>query len=227
MSGTLSIEGLRRHTRSKRHRLFRNYVDGLPRPLRVVDLGGTAASWLGLVTEDDQLDITLVNNHHIDKSNVGYDGAIPFIKELRADVTQLTAEDLSAYDLIYSNSFLEHLEGRERQRSVAAAIGATDRPYFVQVPNKNCPIDPHFPGPLPFPARYPKPLLAWILTRTALGSGSRSPNRDEAMERLRYYNPLGIKDLARLFPDADIIREWSYGLNPSLVATRAWSAGTG
>lgn len=221
MSGTLSIEGLRRHTRAKRYRLFRDYVDGLPRPLRVIDLGGTEASWRDRLTEDDQLDITLINNHHIDKSNVGYDGSIPFIQERRADVTELTADDLSAYDLIYSNSFLEHLESRDRQRSVAAAISAADRPYFVQVPNKNCPIDPHFPGPLPFTARYPKPLLAWILTRTALGSGSTSANQDEAMERLRYYNPLGIRDLTELFPEAGIIREWSYGLNPSLVATRA------
>jgi hypothetical protein len=216
----LSIAALRRHTRAKRHRLFRDYVDRLPRPLRVIDLGGTAASWRDRISSDEGLDITLVNNHHIDKSNEGYDNSIGFITELRADVGELTADDLAGFDLVYSNSFLEHLESRDRQRAVAATVEASGRPFFLQVPNKNCPIDPHYPGPALFAARYPKPVLAWLLTRSGLGSGTREPDIEAANRRLRYYTPIGYRDLARLFPGATITREWTFGFNPSLIATR-------
>lgn len=226
-----TLTALRQHTRAKRYALLESYLANLDRPatdrpLRIVDLGGTAAFWRSRVRGADGIEITLVNNHHIDRTNADYDESVPWISEWRRDATELTADELATFDVVHSNSFVEHLESRHEQALLAATIEASGRPYFIQVPNKNCPVDPHFPAPVPFAARWPKPLLARLLTRSALGSGSKEPDVASALERLRYYTPIGYGDLGRLFPGADLTREWTWGVNPSLIASRPHRAAT-
>jgi hypothetical protein len=63
----------------------------------------------------------------------------------------MSEEEFRGYDLIFSNSFFEHLEHRAAQARLAKIIVASGVPYFIQVPNKRSPVDPHFPSPfVPF-----------------------------------------------------------------------------
>ena len=195
----------------------------MPRPLRVVDLGGGAAMWRRWgITAADDLKITLVNPHESDTTGrVTLDG-LPFINEREADATELTPEDLRAFDLVFSNSMFEHLSSREQQVRLARTIIDSGRPYFVQVPNKASPVDPHFPHPaVPFFAMYPREIQARLLTLHGFGGGRRARSIEDAYDRLGHYFPLGRTDVRRLFPTAQIQTERNLGLPMSLVARSA------
>ncbi len=200
------ITALRNYSRRRRAGFFHSFIAAMKRPLNIVDLGGTVKFWADWgIALQDRLNITLINNHRLDPTNRGSDNPFPFILNRDADATELTVADLRQYDLIFSNSFLEHLEDRRAQARLARAIVASRVPYFIQVPNKRSPIDPHFPSPLvPFFAMYPEWLRARLLTLGAFGSGGRAPSLARARLRMRVYNPLGAGEVSALFPNATI-----------------------
>lgn len=203
------LQKIRAHTNRKRAALFFAKIQHLPKPLAVIDLGGTEALWRRWgIKEQHGLRITLINNHHIDKNNIGNEHLIPFIEELIIDAMELTVLDLLKYDLIFSNSFIEHLEDFRSQKKICSIIESSGKPYFIQIPNKHSLIDPHFPHPLvPFFALYPKPLQAWLLMQYHFGSGSRNATYVEARKRVRFYNPIGVSEIRSLLPSGHLVKE--------------------
>jgi len=209
---------------------FIRFIDQIPRPVRIVDLGGAAEMWRRWgVTDAHQLRVTLINNHQIDTSHLNE--ALPgrFVDERRQDVLDLTEADLAEFDVVFSNSMLEHLSSRAEQTRLASVIAGSGRPFFIQVPNKNCIVDPHYPHPFaPFFAVLPKAVQARMLTLHALGSGTRAANMQDALRRVQFYTPIGRRDLARLFPGSTIDTERLMGLPLSLIARfDGWNASHG
>ena len=214
------LRELRRYTRGRRLRLFNQFMSGVTGPVRLLDLGGTVRFWedWGLA-EQPMLDVTLVNNHDLDKKHEDDPITLPNIRRLRADVLTLTAADFSQYDVIFSNSLIEHLPGRHLQQQLAQAIIDSGRPDFLQTPNKRSPVDPHFPRPyVPFFAAYPRALQARLLTWSALGSGSAAPSYEAALARLSNYYPMTVRDVRRMFPRAQVVVERPLGVPMSIIA---------
>ena len=54
----------------------------------------------------------------------------------------------NSFDVVYSNSVIEHLGSFEDQRRFAAECRRVGRSYFVQTPNQNFLIEPHLLTPL-------------------------------------------------------------------------------
>ncbi|EIM65119.1 hypothetical protein [Desulfobacter postgatei] len=213
---------LRKYTQKNRAHFFFSLIEKMNRPINIIDLGGTATFWASWgLSETDHIHVTLINNHHVDKTNIGYDNSIPYITEIIKDVNELAVEDFQGYDLIFSNSMIEHLDSRQKQSNLAQTIEKSKRPYFIQVPNKYFIIDPHFPHPcVPFFALYPKNLQARLLTVYRFGSGSKSNSFEEAQRRLKFYNPLSLKELKKLFPSSEIIKKESHLFSISLIAIK-------
>lgn len=220
LSASALIGRARKRAAFARARLFRRFVAGMSRPLRLVDLGGSFEMWRRWgITEADGLDIVLVNNHDYDTSNRGQRS--PLGRELIADVRSLRAADYRDYDVVFSNSMLEHLYTREAQAAVAAEVMASGKPFFIQVPNRRCLVDPHFPHPLaPFFAAWPRSLQLRGLLLFPIDGGRRAPSMELARKRVHNYVPLARDDLAALFPGAELRIEWSLLLPMSLVAMR-------
>lgn len=217
------IKKIRHYTRQKRSRLFFQFMAEFnDKPIRIIDLGGTAAFWEDWgITSDHHVEITLINNHHIDTTQKGYDHSIPFIKEQIKDVNELETHDFYGYDLIFSNSMIEHLESNALQKRLCEVIEASGLPYFIQTPNKKSLVDPHFPHPLvPFFAAYPKRLQATLLTIHHFNGGTRAVSHQEAWQRLKYYTPLSKTGFERLLPEGTLTAESFLGIAPSLVMTR-------
>jgi len=214
------LHKLRRYTREQRLKRFNEFMRGATGRTRLIDLGGTVKFWetWGLAKQP-LLDVTLVNNHDRDKCHANDPIKLPNIHRLNADVLTLSAADFAEYDVIFSNSLIEHLPGRELQRQLARAIVDSGRPYFLQTPNKRSPLDPHFPRPyVPFFAAYPRALQARLLSWSALGSSSASPSYDAALVRLQNYYPLTTRDVRQLFPQARIVLERPLGVPMSIIA---------
>jgi hypothetical protein len=211
-------------TRQQRRERFARFIDHLPDPLTILDLGGTYRFWLSWYDAlGRDIRVTALNNHHIDKTAIRHGSDDPdWYDEIDMDVRDLSGSDIDEHGLIFSNSFLEHLEDFETQRNVAEKIERSNKPYFLQVPNKYSIVDPHFPFPIvPYFASYPRGVQARLLTYSALGSGNKEPNMTTALERLRYYNPLSDRDLSILFPSATHEPEKTLGFVRSLLVMRA------
>jgi len=219
------LEKLRRYTRGQRRKLFEEFLAISNHPMKIVDLGGTVTFWTDWgLSERPMLDITLVNNHEVDTVHADDAINLPNIRRIDADVLTLKIEDLRSYDLIFSNSLIEHLPGAAAQAKLASVITESEMPYFVQTPNKMSPVDPHYPRPyVPFFGAYPRGLQARLLTVSGLGSGSREVTYESAMHRLDYYYPLSKNDVCNLFPNAAVTKERVLGVPMSIIAR--WKPG--
>lgn len=175
--------------RERRHGAFLAAVRPQPGE-RIVDVGCGA---LGLRALDREHEIVGVDA----LEQPGYPGAF-----VRADAAALPFAD-GEFAVAYSNSLIEHVPAGERA-AVAREIRRVAARYFVQTPNRWFPIEPHVL--LPLFQFLPKRLKRRLWRFGVAG---------EAYERI---DLLSRRDLARLFPDAVILRERLGPLTKSLMA---------
>jgi hypothetical protein len=220
------LHRLRQYTRKKRLGRFNEFITSVQKPIRLIDLGGTVRFWdeWGLARQP-WLDVTLANSHDVDISHANDPIVLPNIRRQCVDVLTLSSRQFAQFDLIFSNSMIEHLPGPEAQQQLASAIIDSGRPYFVQTPNRRSPVDPHFPSPLvPFFAGYPRRLQARLLCWSPLGSPSAATSYSAALRRLQNYHPLSAGDVRRLFPGARIVMERPMGVPMSIIAMSSQAA---
>jgi hypothetical protein len=196
--------------RQKRFVAFEAFTAEMPRPLRVLDVGGTPDFWAARGWGDrDGVEVTLVN---VDSHEQQHANIVPTI----GDGTALDHRDL-AFDVAFSNSAIEHLFTREAQRRMADEIRRVAHRYWVQTPNYWFPLEPHFfiPGWQWAPERV---RVEFLLRR---GLDWRQPaTRGEAEKFVREVQLLSRRDLALLFPDARLVPERFGGLVKSWTAVR-------
>lgn len=212
------IQRARRRAAFKRRRRVFEFLESHPRPVNIIDLGGTVSFWKRIqLTPGDGLKITLVNNHHMDKTNIAMPIEGEFIREVRCDVMTLRQSDYAAYDVVFSNSMLEHLSSSHEQALLCDEIETSGKSYFLQTPSKFSLVDPHFPRLFaPFFALYPRGLQATLLVLDAAGKITLA----NARRRMHYYRPLGRRQLQSLLPTAKIVRDSVALLTTSLIAQR-------
>src|SRR5690606_17235646 len=115
--------------------------ESLPRPLRVLDIGGTVSFWEQRGwTECKDVAITLVN---LAQEESPYEN----VTSLRGDATDLREFADQSMDVVFSNSVIEHLFDRKSQAAMAKEVVRVGRDYWVQTPNLWFPMEPHFQVP--------------------------------------------------------------------------------
>lgn len=177
---------------------------------RVIDLGGTASFWqrrparpahvVVVNFEEQPADLPgWLEAHHGDAC------------ELPAAITEMQ------FDLVFSNSVIEHVGGHERRLRFAESVHELAPRHWVQTPNHWFPVEPHFLAPgvqhLPVGLRA-RVLRHWPLVHT--------PPADQrgALGIALETQLLSRAELAYYFPDSEILRERVAGLTKSLVAVR-------
>jgi len=176
----------------------------------VLDLGGTAESW----------SLSPVRPAHLTIVNLTVpEGEVPRRTEVVAgDVCTLGSTiGGRSWDLVYSNSVIEHLGGHDRRVAFAESVRSLAPHHWVQTPNRYFPIEPHFlvPG-LQF---LPAPAQASVIARWPLNKW-RPPDRRTALQAALELQLIGRTELAFLFPDSDILDEHLGPLTKSFVATQ-------
>ena len=204
--------------RNRRNQRFREAIEGF-RPLNILDVGGTQAVWesIGFVGQHD-IWITLLNTQPVETS---YANVVTILGDAR-DMHEFRDRQ---FDVVYSNSVIEHVGGMEDMRKMAQEIQRVGKRYFVQTPNLYFPIEPHFVFPgfqfLPIPWRV------YLVQRFNLGwMGGREPDRQHAEHIVRSINLLSKTQLRSLFPDADITVERFFGFTKSLIVSGSLSVTT-
>lgn len=210
-----SVEQTRSSSISQRMRIARfaqleRAVATLPRPLRVLDLGGTTDYWeyRGWAGRED-VEITLVNLH-LDEQR--FENVAPTI----GDACDLSEYGDGSVDLVFSNSMIEHLFTPERQATMAAEVRRVARAYWIQTPNYWFPIEPHF---LRVGWQWrPVEMRIRALQRGPVGQMGHCPERELAEPLVREVRLLRRRELTRLFPGATLVPERLGGLVKSWTA---------
>lgn len=123
----------------------------------------------------------------------------------------------AAFDVVFSNSVIEHVGGIERQRQFAQECMRCGRGYFVQTPNKWFPVDTH--TLMPFAHWLPQRVFRKLIRFSPRFVFFKTDPGDLAdFSNMRL---LGARDLQELFPGAEIIRERFCGITKSLIAVSA------
>jgi len=210
------------HFRIKRMKMFYEALS-ITSQTKILDVGGNFFIWeiaaehgLPMVAQ-----ITLLNIYEESAelpSNVRW---------VVGDGCKLPFAD-GEFDVVFSNSVIEHLGGRDSQVSFASEIRRVGRNYWVQTPDPRFFVEPH----------YLSPFVHWLpvaLRRKVTRHGTtwgllEHPSKEEIEARLREIRLIAPKEFKGMFPDAEIVNERWIGMPKSLIAkcvrnTRCHSSG--
>jgi len=178
---------------------------------RVLDVGGAAATWQLL---DAPPKLVLINMPRAAEAGRAY--SLVF-----ADGCRLPFAD-QAFDVVFSNSVIEHVGDSARQQAFAAEIARVGRSYFVQTPNYWFPVEHHLLTPLLH--WLPRSWQRFLAPRCNLWQWMERPTEDRRLFYLRHYlediRLLDAPSMRRLFPGATLRKERFLGLAKSLIAVR-------
>lgn len=128
-----------------------------------------------------------------------------------------------AFDIVFSNSTIEHVGSRTDQKSFANEVARVGKRYWVQTPNRHFPFEMHVM--LPFVHFLPRTWQRWVVTRFTgwelLVPHTKDVRRDYLEHFLTELRLLDTTDLQALFPQARIKRERFFGFSKALIAYRA------
>ncbi len=128
----------------------------------------------------------------------------------------------NSFDLVYSNSLIEHLPTRKHQRQFACEVSRVGRYFWVQTPDTGFPVDPHYLVPFfqHVPEKWQRPLAdrlsgSWLL-------GGYYITRGWNVSDYRFETVLGLNGprLLALFPGAALLRQRFLGLSQSIVVAK-------
>jgi hypothetical protein len=199
---------------SKRRVLrFKELVRHFPKldTMRVLDLGGTPNFWRSAPVKPAYVTTLNLDN---------YEPAEAWLEHVAADACDLGSLDscAGAYDLVVSNSLIEHVGGYQRRREFAQVVMAAAPAHWVQTPDRYFPIEPHYVAPgfqfLPVGTRAE-------LVRRWPFAHERVYTTPEALSQVLTIELVSAAELQHLFPLATIWHERFAGLSKSIVAVKS------
>ncbi len=177
---------------------------------RVLDIGGTIYNWTLTPVRPK---LTLLNMPRASEP------APEGVDRVAADGCVLPFPD-SAFDVVFSNSVIEHLTTRERQQQFANEVMRVGKRCYVQTPNRWFPVETHLLTPFVhyLPKRWQAPLVRRA-TVWAFVTGIKGDRRRFYIEHyLKDVRLLDRSEMQALFPQATIVVERFLGFAKSLIA---------
>lgn len=151
---------------------------------------------------------------------------LPAVDKNRKDVMQVAGDGRmlpfrdGAFDIVFSNSTIEHVGTFADQLQFASEIARVGRGYWVQTPDRRFPFEMHVM--LPFVHYLPPHWQRAVVTRFTgwemLVPHTKDIRRDYLKHFLTELRLLDSEDLQALFPSASIARERFFALPKSLIA---------
>ena len=189
-------------------KMFFSRFSGLEK-IEILDVGGTSYFWKNsALLSHPGLHITLLNLYPVETSH-------PAIHSVQGDATDMREFETGSFDLVFSNSVIEHLYTLELQQKMASEILRVGKSYFIQTPNVYFPIEAHYA--LPFAQYYSKAFLHFVLTQTKL-SRMKKWSSAEASQYIAEIRLLNAQEMKALFPGASLLKEKVLGLTKSITA---------
>jgi hypothetical protein len=203
-------DSLATRMRRARFSLFLSLLRRLEGTVEILDIGGTQEFWT-LMTGGDpgNVRVTLLNIDHQPVTS-------PKFVSVAGDARSMPQFADKSFDVVFSNSVIEHVGSYDDQRRMAEEVRRTGKRYFVQTPNRRFPLEPHFL--FPFFQYLPSWARAQLVHRFDVGWYKRIPDYAAAKAEVDSIQLLTRRRFAALFPDASLHIERLAGLPKSFVA---------
>lgn len=197
--------------RAKRFAFFKSLMESVvsEKPLEILDIGGTESYWERMnFTESSDYNITLLN---LDFTEVKYKN----FSSIKGDACDLSNFKDKHFDIVFSNSVIEHLYTKENQKRMADEAMRVGKCYYIQTPNYYFPLEPHWL--FPFFQFLPFNLRVFLTQNFTLGHYPKSPTREAAIRRVKEVRLLSEREMEELFPNGKVKREYFFGLVKSIA----------
>lgn len=196
-------------------RFFRRLTAGLPRPLKVLDVGGTEEFWRIAFGDLAGMEITLLNVKPGQATG-------PYFQSVTGDARSMPQFKSDEFDIVFSNSVIEHVGDWNQQWKMANEVRRIGKRFFVQTPNRYFPIEPHFLVPgfqfLPVSVRVA------MVRRWKLGWWPRIPDKAAAQKEVESIRLLTKTEVQKLFPESTVGVERFLGIPKSFFAYSGFPA---
>lgn len=181
--------------------------------MRVLDLGGTPASWRSAPVRPAHVVTVNLDPHTAGQTEPGI---TPVVTDA-CDPSLPAHLSAERFDLVYSNSVLEHVGGHYRRQQFTEIVHRHGTHHWVQTPYRYFPVEPHwlFPG------------LQWLPVRARIAVSQHWPlghvpraGRAQATRHVQEVELLSVTEMRSYFPASRIWIERFAGLPKSLVARK-------
>jgi len=202
---------LSRYFRRRRMQRFAREF-GITPETRILDIGGTPDCW-ALLPASPRL--TLLNTP---RARDDLAGAATWVA---GDGRRLPFRD-ATFDVVFSNSVIEHVGDAASQHSFASEVARVGRGFWVQTPNRWFPLEQHLLTPFIhwLPKAWQRPIVPRFNVWSVLVRATPDRRRFYIEHYLTDVRLLGFGEMRALFPGARVIRERLCGITKSLVAVR-------
>lgn len=214
LADNLDQHSLAARMRQRRFQLFKSLLEKVPRPMKILDIGGTQAFWESMSFENERsINVTLLNLRFVKVKYKNFSSVI-------GDAKSMPEFSDQSFDVVFSNSVIEHVGGFVQQRQMAQEVQRIGKRYFIQTPNYWFPIEPHFL--LPGFQWLPVFMRIFLVRKFNLGWMVRAVDEKSARELVEGIRLLKRREIEKLFPTAEIYEEKYLGLTKSFVAYAGW-----
>jgi SAM-dependent methyltransferase len=179
----------------------------------ILDLGGTLGSWLPYLPVARRLvllnvpPLPALEEKHREMG----------IEVVAGDACSLPYHDRE-FDVVFSNSVIEHVGAWDRQVAFAREARRVGRRLWVQTPAWEFPIEPHYLTPC---VQYlPKAARMKLARNFTVWGWLVRPEPKEVAERVENTRLLRAKEMEELFPGCQVLRERCCLLTKSYIACR-------
>lgn len=206
------LEGsLPNRMRRRRFKGFCSFIEDIPRPVRILDVGGTERFWevMGIAGSDD-FQVTVGNIYQVKTSYHN-------LRSVVVDGTEMRCFRDKEFDVVFSNSVIEHLGRIERMQAMANEVQRVGKRYFVQTPNRYFPLEPHFL--FPFFQFLPLRTKVFLSRHLSLGWFGRFCDDKSAEREMASIRLLSESEVRKLFPRGQLVKELILGVTKSFIVS--------
>lgn len=202
--------------RRKRFELLKTRIEKHIRSdslFKILDIGGDIGYWKNIGWQNSQCRICLLNLYAAEiseedsKSFESVQGSALNLPYLRDD-----------FDLVFSNSVIEHVGSLENQLQFANEVKRLSDRYIVQTPSFWFPLEPH--SLIPFFQFIPHSIRAYLIMWFDINYFPKASSYQEALQVSRSTLMLTKKEFRNLFPEAEIQVERLLGIPKSYTAIK-------
>jgi hypothetical protein len=178
--------------------------------MSVLDLGGHPSTWTASDLHPKHVHVVNIEDLPTDVPD--------WVEVDRGDACALPEHIASRrYDLVFSNSVIEHVGGHERRVRFAESVHRLAPAHWVQTPYRYFPVEPHWvaPGMQFLPVR----VRATLARRWPL-AGIKAENLTVGLTSVLWTELIDRSQMSYYFPDSTIRSERIFGLTKSLIAVK-------
>ena len=175
--------------------------------IKILDIGGEIDYWKNIGWQNNNCTIYLLNLKTVEKPNL-----LPGFYHVTGNALDLPYQ-FGEFDLIFSNSVIEHLGSKENQLQFAESVKQLCNHYIIQTPSVWFPVEPH--SLLPFFQFIPHSIRAYLIMWFDINYFTKATTYDDAVTVSKSTIMFTKKRFTKLFPEATIEIERLLGIPKS------------